>query len=297
MSLLSTPTGRPDRVFSLISLVHALGGRVSASAAKEWLAPAYRSADNATLKDGERVREVFRVARDLKLLDADGDDWVNQCQLPATRRELAQYVHSHLLSLPTEDPDAVLLRAYAWCVAYAEANGTAALLSKTASELAREIAAGLGRNKDEDEERSFNTTKLSAWKDWMAFMGLGWNDLPGVSGFLLDPSRRIEEELPALTLTSSRVDAKSFVAGIAKTLPYLDGGTLFEDACNTSQSRPPRGRLSRVLSQAIRALQDNEIFRCKMEGDAKEGLGLFPDPLSSTNAFSHIERIPHAAHV
>jgi hypothetical protein len=67
MSLLSTPTGRPDRVFSLISLVHALGGRVSASAAKEWLAPAYRSADNATLKDGERVREVFRVARDLKL--------------------------------------------------------------------------------------------------------------------------------------------------------------------------------------------------------------------------------------
>ena len=39
MSLLSTPTGRPERVFSLISLVRALGGRVKSSDAKEWLAP------------------------------------------------------------------------------------------------------------------------------------------------------------------------------------------------------------------------------------------------------------------
>src|SRR5687768_455070 len=117
MSLLSTPTGRPERVFSLLSLVRALDGRVSASSAKEWLAPPYRDADNSAPKEGDRVREVFRVARDLKLLDAAQNDWISQCQLPATRREFARYVHSHLCNLPTEDPDAVLLRAYAWCVA------------------------------------------------------------------------------------------------------------------------------------------------------------------------------------
>jgi len=131
----------------------------------------------------------------------------------------------------------------------------------------------------------------------MAFLGLGWNDLPGTTGFLPDPSRRIEEELQTLTASGSRVEAKAFTEAIATTLPYLDGGALFEEACDTALTRPPKGQLSRVLSQAIRALQENEILRCEMEGDAKESIGLFPDPLSSTNAFSHVERLPSASHV
>jgi len=284
-------------VFSLVSLVRALGGRVTSSDAKEWLAPPYRSSEDATPKDEERVREVFRVARDLKLLDADQNDWVSTCALPETRREFARHVHAHLCGLTGDDPDAVLLRAYAWCVAYAEVNGSAALISKTTSELAREIAAGLGRNREEDDEKSFNTTKLSAWKDWMVFLGLGWTDLPGTSGFLPDPSRRIEEELLTLMSSSARVDARSFVAAVAKNLPYLDGGLLFEEACSTGLTPPPKGQLSRVLSQAMRALQDNEVLRCYMEGDAKKGLGLFPDPLSSTNAFSHVEELLSPRHV
>src|SRR5262245_57881427 len=104
MSLLSTPTGRPERVFSLVSLVRALGGRCKSSDAKEWLAPTYRSAEHAPAKDDERVREVFRVARDLKLLDADKNDWVGTCELPPSRRELAYHVHTHLRGLPAEDP-------------------------------------------------------------------------------------------------------------------------------------------------------------------------------------------------
>jgi hypothetical protein len=297
MSLLSTPTGRPERVFSLVSLVRALGGRVKSSDAKEWLAPQFRSAETTTPKDGERVREVFRVARDLKLLHADQDDWVSTCELPATRRELALHVHAHLRGLLAEDPDAVLLRAYAWCVAYAEINGTASLVGKTASELAREIASGLGRNEEGDDEKSFNTTKLSAWKDWIAFLGLGWKDLPGATGFLPDPSKRIEEELLTLTSQGPRVEAELFVEAIAKSLPYLDGGLLFEEACARGLAGPPKGRLSRVLSQALRALEDNEVLRCDMEGDAKKGIGLFPDPLSPTNAFSHVERLSGSDHV
>ena len=297
MSLLSTPTGRPDRVFSLISLVRAMGGRVKVAEAKEWLAPTYRTAESAPPRDGERVREVFRVARDLNLLDADQNDWVSKCDLPATRRVFGIHVHAHLRSLAPDDPDAVLLRAYAWCVAYAETHGTAAVLNKAAGELAREIAAGLGRNKEESEDIAFNTTKLSAWKDWMEFLGLGWNDLPGAGGFLIDPSRRIEEEVLTFTLSDSRLDAKSFLAAVATTLPYLDGGALFEEACSTVLVRPPKGQLSRVLSQAIRALQENEILRCDMVGDAKNGIGLFPDPLSSINAFSHIQQLTGGSHV
>ncbi len=304
MSLLSTPTGRPDRVFSLVSLVRALGGRVSSSDAIEWLAPQYRSADSSSIADperasktGDRVREVFRVARDLNLVDSEQDDWVGLQELPSTRRAFARHVHSHLCGLPSDDPDAVMLRAYAWCVAYAEGHGIAALVGMSAKDFAREIAAALGRKSEGDDEKAFNPTKLPAWKDWMAFLGLGWNDLPGISGFVPDPSRRLTEDLDMLTPSHARADASSFIARIASTFPYLDGGALFEEAFASGLRRPPSGQLSLVLSQAIRALEDTEVLRCKMEGDSKTGIALFPDPLSSINAFSHVEPVRVDSHV
>src|SRR5438093_1522263 len=125
MSLLSTPTGRPDRVFSLISLVRAMDGRVEQEAALQWLAPAIRAQDEGPfyVPQPERVREVFRVARDLNLLYADGQAWAAKGELPATRRELATRVHACLRGLPAEDPDAVMLRAYAWFTLFVERNG------------------------------------------------------------------------------------------------------------------------------------------------------------------------------
>lgn len=298
MSLLSTPTGRPERVFSLISLVRALGGRISSEDAKEWLAPQYRGAEAGPPKDRERVREVFRVARDLKLLEAEGDDWVSTVELPSTRRALATHVHGHLSAVPVDHPDGVLLRAYAWCVAFVESNGVAALVGKTAAQLASEIATGLGRSKEGDEEKSFNTTKLAAWKDWMAFLGLGWNDLPGFTGFLPDPARRIEEDLGTLTGDKQRLDAEAFVAAVSRGLPYLDGGPLFEEACSKGLTRPPKGRLSRVLSQALRALEGSEVLRCTFDGDSKKGVELFPDALSTTpGTISHVERSARAHRV
>jgi hypothetical protein len=304
MSLLSTPTARPERVFSLISLVRALGGRVNAADAREWLVPQHTSSDAASpgtdsrgAKAGERVRETFRVARDLNLLDADKDDWLAARDLPATRKQFAGHVHAHLRDLRADDPDAVLLRAYAWSVAYVEVNGPYALISKTSGDLAAEIAAGLGRTSEDDEERSFNTTKLSAWKDWMSFLGLGWNDLPGTSGFLPDPSRRLEEELSTLIPSASRIDGKSFMAVVAKALPYLDGGALFDETFTKGFTTPPRGQLSRLLSHALRALEENALIRCEIEGDAKHAIALFPDPVSGTGAFSHIQRLPVSDHV
>lgn len=304
MSLLSTPTGRPERVFTLLSVVRSLGGRVAASDAKKWLAPQYRFADVAPATDvervaraGDRVREVFRVAKDLNVLAAEKDDWVATGTLPATRRDFARLVHSHLCGLSAGEPDAVLLRAYAWCAAYIEGSGTAAFVSMTAKDLARDIAAGLGRKSDGEDERSFNTTKLSAWKDWMSFLGLGWNDLPGTTGFLPDPSRRIEEELATLISSNSQAEAEEFMAAVTRSFPYLDGGTLFEEACTAVSVRPPHGRLSRILSQALRALDANGILNCKMLGDSTKAIQLFPDPLSSINAFTHVERTSEVDHV
>ncbi len=294
MSLLSTPTGRPERVFSLLSLVRSMGGRVKSSDAIEWLAPQYRSADNSGTesksKSSERVREFFRVARDLNLLDADADDWISTNKLPDTRRAFARYVHAHLCGLPLEDPDAVLLRAYAWCTAFVESNGIATIVSMQSGDLASGIDSGLGR-KGEDADRVFNTTKLPAWKDWMAFIGLGWSDLPGINGFIPDPSRRIEEELQDLFLSTLRTSATDFLSSVAKSLPYLDGGFLFEEAFKKDFTHPPQGQISLLLSQALRSLEQNDILKCEMEGDTRSAISLFPDPLSATSAFSHISRI------
>jgi hypothetical protein len=95
----------------------------------------------------------------------------------------------------------------------------------------------------------------------------------------------------------SRVDATSFVAAIAEAFPYLDGGALFEETCTKGLRRPPVGQLSRVLSQAIRALEESAVLRCEMDGDAKKGVAFFPDALSLTNAFSHVKRLPGISHV
>lgn len=289
MSLLSTPTARPERVFSLVSLIRALDGRVKQTEAIACLAPQYRSAENAPAKDGDRVREVFRVAKSLGLLYDDKDYWVNNGEIPATRRQLARHVHAYLCGLPKDDPDAVPLRAYAWCVASIEQFGTANLLDKGPQAIANEISEALGRAEDGDEERVFNSTKLSAWKDWMIFLGLGWNDLPGTKGFLPDPSRRIAEELLALNGSRSRVEGEAFIAAVAKGLPYLDGGALFREACDTRGVHPSKGLISRLLSQALRILESDGVLKFDIEGDTKKGVALFQDPLSAHQFFSHLD--------
>jgi hypothetical protein len=289
MSLLSTPTARPERVFSLISLVRTLGGRVKQTDAKEWLAPSYRNAQGGAPKDGDRVREVFRVARDLGLLESEGNDWVNICELPSTRRLFALHVHKHLCGLPNEDPDAVLLRAYAWCVAFVEAFGTAELVDRGSQTIANEISEALGRSGEADDEKVFNPTKLAAWKDWMAFLGLGWNDLPGTNGFLPDPSRRIAEELAGLVGSQSRVEGQVFIAAISRSLPYLDGGALFGEACNTRGLHPAQGQISKLLSQALRMLDGDGVLKFDVVGDTKKGVSLSKDLLSKHGFFSHLE--------
>lgn len=264
-------------------------GRVKQSDAKEWLAPTYRSSENAAPKDTERVREVFRVARDLTLLDAENDDWVSSRELPATRRHLALHVHAHLRNLPATDPDAVLLRAYAWCAGFVEAHGTAKMVDMGSGDMAREISASLGRTAEADDDKAFNPTKLPAWKDWMVFLGLGWNELPGARGFVPDPSRRIAEELPTLTLGHQRMEGGDFMLAISKSLPYLDGGDLFTEACQTRGIHPPKGQVSRLLSDALRTLDELGFLKLIVEGDAKTGVGLYRDPLSNVHFFSHVE--------
>jgi hypothetical protein len=206
-----------------------------------------------------------------------------------TRRQFAFHVHTHLRELPRGDPDAVLLRAYAWAVVFVEEFGTADLLDRSAQTIANEISEALGRSEQTDDEKVFNATKLAAWKDWMVFLGLGWNDLPGTKGFLPDPSRRIAEEIPVLSSSQTRVEGEEFMTAISRSMPYLDNGVLFEEACNTRGVHPRKGQVSRLLSQALRTLDTEGVVKLDMKGDTRKGVALFQDVLSAHQFFSHLD--------
>jgi hypothetical protein len=273
-----------------------MDGRVAQDAAIRWLAPAARAADEAAGfldPQPERVREIFRVTRDLRLLEVDGDDWVATAPLPATRREFALRAHAHLRDLAADDADAVVLRAYAWFVAYTQRVGLAGLVSTKvkASEIVNQLSEALGKERGAAEGKAFGSTKYPAWKDWMAFLGLGWNDLPGASGFQPDPSRRIAEELPALIEQGRRMEAHEFVATLAKNLPYLDGGPLLIEALEAQGVRHTEGQLCRLTSAALRGLHDEEVLRLFVEGDVRKGIALFPDALHSVQFVSHIQYV------
>jgi len=304
MSLLSTPSARPERLFSLLSLVRAMRGRIAPDEARAWLAPKFRSAETEKDTDPDRerkamgrVRETFWVARDLKLLNEAGDHWVSSTDLPDTRRKLALYVHAHLRVLDVEHFDSVPLRAYAWYGAFVEEFGLYGTITQAAATLASEIAAALdplqGVPSDSTEDtKVFNTTKFPAWKDWMGFLGLGHIDLPGTKGFLPDPTRRVAEELASITDLPAQLEATNFLSIISDRLPYLDGGTMFAKAFAQRGLRPPHGVASRLLSQALRNLHDLGALSLRVDGDTTTGLGLSKDPLSKVQFFSRVEFTP-----
>jgi hypothetical protein len=123
----------------------------------------------------------------------------------------------------------------------------------------------------------------------MVFLGLGWNDLPGTRGFLPDPSRRIAEEIATLVSPPSRVEGGVFMTAISTSMPYLDNGVLFEEACDTRGIRPPKGQVSRLLSQTLRTLESDGVIKFDTKGDTPKGVALFQDVLSAHQFFSHLD--------
>ena len=70
MSLLSDTQGRPERVWSLLRLLQALGGRVPRSDVNTWMMPAsFRDSEESL----SQVTQTIGSARSLGLVEDDGD--------------------------------------------------------------------------------------------------------------------------------------------------------------------------------------------------------------------------------
>lgn len=292
MSLLSNPQGTPERVWSLVAGLAAIGKSASRETYDGLLNPGY-------LKDGveNRAKDTLAAnahgaALSLKLVEAGRDEARLLIESPSDFAAFADHVHDHLAKLSTGDPDAPILETYAWIVADSDRNrGTHWIYQSGREEFAdRANSALLGEDED---GKPMNTTKLVPCRRWLAFLGLGISlPLDGVPDLPL-PIERISRELNRSDFSPNTVmDADDFVSWIARRMPYLDRGRLFIQACQRIDHVPAAGRLSPLLSAALRDLHDQGVIQFVLSGDAVDRVRLTEESTHAFDAFTTVTIFP-----
>jgi hypothetical protein len=146
---------------------------------------------------------------------------------------------------------------------------------------------------EDDDGRLMNTTKVVAWRRWLAFIGLGVPiPIPNTVDFPT-PTARLARELERAGISPGTVmPAEQFLTLLAGRMPYLDRGRLFAQACQRIGHRPSGQRLSPLLSVALRDLHDDGILRLTLSGDASTHIQLAEDPATSVDAFTAVIIFP-----
>lgn len=286
MSLLSDTQGSADRIWSLLRLVDALGGTLQRDEALKWLAPPFGT-DPALAPSAQdsAVKQTVRAAASLGLVRTTP----STIELVGGREsaqldDFAEAVHQRLCALSPEEADYVVLEAYAAVVVLTEKyGGTQWLRTRTASQLANTELAEILRT-DPDAERRFNSTKFPHWVRWLTFLGLGIPQT--VSGgqttaFYPTATERLQRALGQLVSEANEpldLDVATFLARLGQFMPYLDGGVMFNELCQRARLAPMERRLSRVLSNALRDLHDDERLKLITVGDSASMYRLAKEP-------------------
>jgi hypothetical protein len=291
LSLLSSPQGTPDRIWSLIGGLAALGGSASRRDYDALLNPGY-------VRDGVQVQAKEALAGDthsaiksLDITEAVGSGEIKlTIEPPESAQMFADQLHDRLLS-PANDSDAVILEAYASLIVACDAEGGAEWIyekgrNEQANELNKALAGGSGN--------AMNATKMASWQRWLAFLGLGTAiPLTQETADFPSPARRLARELERAGLAREMVlSASDFAALLAQRMPYLDGGKLFAQACQRRGHSPMAGRFSPLVSAALRDLHDAQVIKLVPSGDAASRLRLTEDPAHPINAFTTVTIFP-----
>jgi hypothetical protein len=295
MSVLSNPQGTPERVWSLVAGLAAIGKCASRTTYDGLLNPGY-------LKDGveNRAKDTLAAnahgaALSLKLVEAGRDSAQLLIDPPPDFAAFADHVHDHLATLSTGDVDAPILETFAWIAADSDRNrGTHWIYQSGREEFADNANSALvGEGED---GKPMNTTKLVACRRWLAFIGLGMPlPLDGVPD-LPSPTERISRELNRGDLAPGTViDADDFVGWLARRMPYLDRGRLYIQACQRIGHVPATGRLSPLLSAALRELHDEGVIQFILSGDAADRVRLAEESTHAFDAFTAVMMFPTAA--
>jgi hypothetical protein len=287
MSVLSSPQGVPERVWSLVAGLSAIGGKTDRESLDRLINPGFEKDGMTILTKPDLANNSFGAASSLGLIRVDKGEAVladgMRAQAPS---EFADYIHDLLLELPSGHSDRVLLEAYAWVAATSDREEDLAWLY----ELSREEFADKANENlvgDDEDGRAMNSTKAVPWRRWLVFLGLGvplpltnQPDFPS-------PAPRIAREIErAKVKRGEEMSAKDFLALLSNRMPYLDGGALYKQACDRIGHKPKERRLSPLLSAALRDLHDEGTIRMRPRGDSADMVRLSDDPAHEIQTFN-----------
>lgn len=278
MSVLARPQGLPERVWSLVGGLSALGGRAERSVVEELINPGF-------VKDGlfiqtktDLARDTLGAASSLGLLVYDRAEGALLHEGGfASVDSLADHIHDWLCALGSEDTNKVLLEAYAWIAAESDRSGALGWIydldRKVFADRANEALVG-----DDEDGKPLNEFKVVAWRRWLGFLGLGVSlPLANVPDFP-SPAGRIARELRRAGIKSgTEMGGQAFLKLLSERMPYLDGGRLYLQACERIGHVPRSRFVSPLLSAALRDLHDEGVVVLRPRGDATDALTLTDD--------------------
>ncbi|MDI1328242.1 MAG: hypothetical protein PSV23_15725 [Brevundimonas sp.] len=276
MSVLSSPNGSPERVWSLVAGLDALGGRTERALLDGLFNPGYLVDGESNKVKDSLANDTYGAASSLGLLQLNGKEVVLAPELLSrSAMEMADVVYDELCGRAAGDTDAPLLDSYAWVAIEADRlQDLAWLFDLKGSEVADRINTVLVE--EGASGSAMNPTKWVAWRRWMAFLGLSAS-LPFASAQdYLDPSRRLAREIVREAIEpGQRLSAPVFLEIIARRLPFLDGGRLFTRLSNQTNHTPAPRRISPLLSIALHGLHQQGLVQLLVSGDSAGVYKLF----------------------
>jgi hypothetical protein len=278
MSVLARPQGTPERVWSYVAGLAALGGRAPRAEVEGLFNPGF-------LRDGLKVQtkpelagDTFGAATSLEIVRADRSEvWLDETLQVESSGALADVVHDRLCAPEPGDKNGVILEAYAWLAAQSDKEGGLGWIydwtREDFADRANDALVG-----EEDGGRLMNTTKVPAWRRWLGFLGLSISlPLTNAPDYPL-PSARTARELQRAGLKAGEeMPVARFLAIVQERQPYLDGGRLFRQACDRIGHTARPRRLSPLMSAGLRALHDQGAVQLRPRGDSAESVALSGD--------------------
>lgn len=269
MSVLSSPQGSPERVWSLLAGLQAVGGRAERPLIDGLLNPGYLIGDGSVLVETALASNTHGAATSLGFLTLEGREAVIDPAFDASTVEaFADRVHDRLITLDDADEDTPLLETYAWLAVETDRRGSVGWVFEARREdLADQASAALGARGE--DARSMNPTKWVAWRRWMTFLGLTVRQPFVNAQDLPDPTCRLLRELEREAFApGERLAADDFLQMVARRMPYLDRGRMFSNYAATLGHAPSVRRVSPLLSFALGQLHAEGWITLLVSGDS-----------------------------
>lgn len=286
MSLMTDIQGTPERTWALVKLLAAQGPELQRSSIKNWMDPLDSD------PKGTALNNTISACASLGFVETSSESVrLTIGEVPEDIAAFADRVHTRLKGTSSDHGDSVVLEVLAWFVARsAKEQGTTWVVDYDTPALCNLIRNDIRVGED---DKRFNTTRYPRWRDWMTFLGLGI-DIPRAGALqtfypcVTERLGRVIRQLRSILGTDKELDAEEFIKAVAREMPYMDGGVLYEVAVDRVKAVPTPGQLSPVLSVALRDLQADGVLVLRMPGDARGALNLTSDPTEKLQAFRYV---------